>query len=90
VEPVNTTREHHKERTALVPVDPRRHALEARVVNAKERLIEDLNQASMIVKQAASTAGRGIARILAMGALVVAGLLTAFLRRRRRLRVTWK
>jgi hypothetical protein len=89
---VNHTREHHKEQTALVPTDTRRHALEARIELAKERLVADLNQASMIVKQAASTASRSLTRILALGALLVGGLVAAFVarRRNRRIRVTWK
>lgn len=78
----------------LAPVDPERRALEVRIAVAKSRLFQDLNRVSTMAKhtakQAAGAAGRGLLRVALVGGLLVVGLVAAFIRRKRRLRVVWK
>ena len=76
--------------SALVQVDPERRAIETRIRLAKARLFQDLNRASTIVKQTAGAASRGMLRVALVGGLLLVGVVAAFVRRRRRLRVTWK
>jgi hypothetical protein len=91
---VSTTNEPSTVGSTLVPVDPERRALEARIERAKARLFQDLNRVSTMAKQtakqAAGAAGRGLLRVALLGGLLVVGLVSAFIRRRRRLRVVWK
>jgi hypothetical protein len=81
-------------RSALVPVDRERRALEVRIDLAKARLFQDLNRVSTIARQtvrhAAGAAGRGLLRVALVGGLLLVGLVAAFARRRRRLRFVWK
>jgi hypothetical protein len=87
---VNNPNEHATAGSALVQVDPERRALEARIHLAKDRLFQDLNRVSTIAKQTAGAAGRSLLRVALVGGLLMVGLVSAFIRRRRRLRVTWK
>ena len=91
---VNRPNEHPVTGSPLVPVDPERRALQVRIDLAKARLFQDLNRASMLArraaKQAAGVAGRGLLRVALVGGLLLVGLVSAFVRRRRRLRVVWK
>ncbi len=87
---VNTPNEHATTGSTLVHVDPERRALETRISLAKERLYQDLNRASSIVKQTAGAAGRGLLRVALVGGLLFVGLVASVIRRRRRLRVIWK
>jgi hypothetical protein len=75
-----------------VPVDPERHALEMRIEHAKQRILEDFDRASTLVRQAARRTGRGLGTLVVASAVLVAGAVAAALlrRRRRRLRVTWR
>jgi hypothetical protein len=77
-----------------VPADPERRALEVRIDLAKARLFQDLNRVSTIAKltarRAAGAASRGLLRVAVIGGLLLVGLVSAFIRRRRRLRVVWK
>jgi hypothetical protein len=77
---------------ALLPVDPERHALEVRIERAKDRIVEDLNRASALVREVASRAGRGAGwMLLAAGSLIAAAVVLVIVRRRqRRIRVIWK
>ena len=75
----------------LVPVDPERHALQERIERAKARIVEDLDHASGLVRGAVSRAGRGLGLAGLCAALLLAGLVTtALVRRRRRIRITWR
>jgi len=87
---VNTPNEQTTTGSAIVHVDPERRAIETRIRLAKARLFQDLNRASTIVKQTAGAASRGLLRVALVGGLLLVGLVSAFVRRRRRLRVTWK
>jgi hypothetical protein len=87
---VNTPNERPTTSAPLVPVDPARRALEVRIEQAKNRLAQDLNRASRLVRRAAGTAGRGMLRVMLLGGLFVVGLAVALVRRRHRIRVTWK
>ena len=92
---MNRLSEHHAESRwgngALVPVDPERHAIEARIERAKGRIVEDLNRASGLLRDVAASAGRGLGRVAVVSALFVAGIvLAALVRRRRRIRITWR
>lgn len=76
----------------VVPVDPARHALERRIEQAKGRIAEDFDRASTLFREVATRTGRGVGRLVVIGAVLVAGsvLLTWALRSRRRIRITWK
>ncbi len=76
----------------LVPVDPERHALEVRIEHAKNRIVEDLNRASGLVRDAAFRAGRGLGRLAVAAGVVVVGVIALALARRgrRRIRITWR
>jgi len=87
---VNTPNEQTGQGAPLVRVDPERRAIDLRIEHAKNRLIQDLNRASTLFKRAAGTASRTVQRILLVGGLLAVGLLVAFIRRRHRIRVTWK
>jgi hypothetical protein len=87
---VNIPNEQRTMGSAIVHVDPERRAIETRIRLAKARLFQDLNRASTIVKQTAGAASRGLLRVALVGGLLLVGLVSAFVRRRRRLRVTWK
>jgi hypothetical protein len=69
-----------------------RHALEARIELAKERLFADLDEAQKQLRRVAATTARGMARALLVGGVVVLGLVAALMlrRRSRRLRIVWK
>lgn len=79
-------------RAELAPPDPARHALEARIELAKERLFADLDEAQKQLRRVAATTVRGMARALLVGGVVVLGLVAALMLRRqtRRLRIVWK
>jgi N-formylglutamate amidohydrolase len=92
---VNRLSERASDRATLVtltPVDPARHALETRIESAKARIVEDLNRATAVVRDAATRAGQGLLRVALLAGLVVAGAVIALARarRRRRLRIAWK
>lgn len=93
---VNRLPEYTRSRDELVPFDPIRRALEARIELAKERLFADLDEAQRQLRRVASTTVQGLAQRLTRAALVggvlVLGLLAALAlrRRRRRLRVVWR
>ena len=72
------------------PVDLERRVLETRIALAKNRLFRDLDSLSTVVKQTAGTAGWGLLRIVLVGGLLVGAIVGLLVRRRRRLRVTWK
>lgn len=74
------------------PVDAERHALERRIEHAKSRLVEDLQRASGLLREAAARTGRGVGRLALLAGLCVAGavLFLAVRRRGRRIRITWK
>lgn len=74
----------------VVRPDTERHLLEARIAVAKRRLIQDLNRISTMAKQTAGTAGRKLLQVAVLGGLVLGAIVSMFVRRRRRLRVTWK
>jgi hypothetical protein len=87
---VNALRDRPPYRDTLVPVDPERHALEVRIAHAKERIVEDLNRASALVRGAAVRAGRGLGAAVIVAGLAVAATILALIARRRRIRVTWR
>ena len=79
-------------RAELAPLDPARHALEARIELAKERLFADLDEAQKQLRRVAATTARGMTRALLVGGVVLLGLVAALMLRRqtRRLRIVWK
>lgn len=93
---MNRLQEHRPTRAELVPFDPVRHALEARIESAKERLFADLDTAQRQLRAVASTAARGVARSVTraalVGGLLALGLVAALVLRRQRkhLRIVWK
>jgi hypothetical protein len=89
---VNRLSEQQSTTGTLVPVDPERHALEARIEHAKNRIVEDLNRASGLVRDAAARAGRGLGRLAVYAGVVVAGVIALAIARRtrRRIRITWR
>jgi hypothetical protein len=68
----------------LVPVDPERHALEARIARAKGRIVEDLEWATTLLYGAARSAGRGLGTLVVSVGLFLAGIVAAAWIRRRR------
>jgi hypothetical protein len=89
---VNRIPEPRPKRAELAPLDPARHALEARIELAKERLFADLDEAQKQLRRVATTTARGLTRALLVGGVVVLGLVAALMLRRqsRRLRIVWK
>lgn len=93
---VNRLSEPRPARVELAPYDQVRHALEARIELAKERLFADLNQAQKQLRAVASGAARGVAqrvaRAVLVGGVLMLGLVTALVLRRqhRRIRIVWK
>ena len=68
-------------------VDQRERALAHRLELAKERLVIDLGKLSALMGTAATKAGkRFVLASFALGALLVLGIVTAVIRRRRRIR----
>jgi hypothetical protein len=77
--------------STLVRVDQRRRALEHRLELAKERFVADLGRFSSLLQESAANARRNFVRAaLALGGLVLLGLASAVIRRRRRVQVRWK
>ncbi len=69
-------------------VDQRERALAHRLELAKERLVADLGKLSTLLGSTATTVGkRFVLASLVMGGLLVLGIVTAVVRRRRRIRV---
>ena len=89
---MNRLSERVSEASDLVPVDPERHALESRIEHAKGRIVEDLNRAGRLLRDAAARTGRGVSRFaLISGVLVAGAIVLAIVRLRgRRIRITWK
>jgi hypothetical protein len=80
-------------RAELVPFDPVRHALQARIEHAKERLFADLDEAQRQLRRIAASTARGAVRTaLTAGALLVGLVVVVVLARRRtrRLRLGWR
>lgn len=72
----------------LPDVDQRERALAHRLELAKERLVADLGKLSSLLGTSAGQVGRRFVRAsLVLGGLLVLGIVTAVVRRRRRLRV---
>lgn len=72
--------------TSLVPVDEQRRALEHRLELAKERLVADLSRVSSMLKSSAGSMRKNIVRAaVTIGGLLLLGIVTAVVRRRRRL-----
>lgn len=89
--PVNRLSVSRPEPEDLSPIDPERHALEARIEHAKGRLVEDLGRAEKVLREVAGRTGRGLGRAVLISTVLVAGaLLVSLLRRRRRIRITWR
>jgi hypothetical protein len=93
---VNRLSEPRPTSDALAPYDQVRHALEARIELAKERLFADLDQAQKQLRSVASGAARGVARritrAMLVGGVLVLGIVAALVLRRpqRRVRIVWK
>jgi hypothetical protein len=93
---VNRLPEPRPTRAELAPYDLVRHALEARIELAKERLFADLDTAQKQLRGVAASAASGLAkrmtRAVLVGGVVVLGLVAALVLRRqqRRLRIVWK
>ena len=93
---VNRLPEHRPARAELAPYDQVRHALEARIELAKERLFADLDQAQKQLRTVAAVAALGVAkrvmRAVLLSGVVVLGIVTALVLRRqqRRIRIVWK
>jgi hypothetical protein len=75
-----------------MPVDAERHALERRIEHARNRIVEDLNRASGLLREVAVRTGRGVGRFALIAGLCVAGalVLLAVRLRGRRIRISWK
>jgi len=70
----------------MMAVDQRRRALEHRLELAKERLVADLGRVSLLLKSSAGSARKTLMRAaLAVGGLILLGIVSAVVRRRRRL-----
>jgi hypothetical protein len=89
---VNRLSDRGLEPATLVPVDPERHALEARIEHAKNSIVEDLNRAGSLLREVAARTGRGIGRGLLAAGVVVAGavLFGVLWWQRRRARLAWR
>jgi hypothetical protein len=67
-------------------IDQRRRALEHRLELAKERLAADLTRASWLLKSSAGAVRKNLVRaVVTIGGLFLLGIVTAIVRRRRRL-----
>jgi hypothetical protein len=78
-------------RGAMMAVDQRKRALEHRLELAKERLVADLNRASALLKSSAGSMRKGLLRAaVAVGGLLLLGIVSAVMRRRRRLAWRWR
>ncbi len=75
-----------------MPVDPERHALEMRIERAKDRIVEDLNRASGLVRGVVARAGRGLGLIAlcAAGVVLLGVVAAARAWHKRRIRITWR
>lgn|GEM_PF-4273376 len=72
----------------LPEVDPRQRALEHRIEAAKARLVADIGKLSRLLGSSAGVVRKGFVRAtVLLGGLLVLGIVTAVMRRRRRLRV---
>jgi hypothetical protein len=93
---VNRLPEHRPARAELAPYDLVRHALEARIELAKERLFADLDVAQRQLRTFTASAAQGLAkrvtRAVLLGGVVALGIVAALVLRRqqRRLRIVWK
>jgi hypothetical protein len=93
---VNRLPEHRPASAELAPYDLVRHALEARIESAKERLFADLDEAQRQLRSFTASAARGLARRVMRAALIggvmALGIVAALVLRRqqRRLRIVWK
>ena len=80
----------------LAPYDLVRHALEARIEMAKERLFADLDEAQRQLRSFTASAARSLAtrvtRAVLVGGVVALGIVAALVLRRqqRRLRIVWR
>lgn len=69
-------------------VDQRERALAHRLEMGKERLVADLGKLSKLLGSSAGQVGKRFVRVgLLLGGLLLLGIVTAVVRRRRRLRV---
>jgi len=92
-EPVNRLNEHDLVRPqegTMITIDQRRRALEHRLEFAKERLVADLDRVSTLltsgVVESARSVGKNLFRVaVVVGGLLLLGLVTSLVRRRRRL-----
>lgn len=93
---VNRLPEPRPPRAELAPYDLVRHALEARIEMAKERLFADLDEAQKQLRTFTTSTVQGAAkrvtRAVLLGGLVALGIVAALVRRRqqKRLRIVWK
>jgi hypothetical protein len=89
---VNRLRSERWDDGPLEPVDPERHALEVRIEQAKGRLLEDLERASVAMRRVAKRAGWGVGTAVVVSGLVLAGVALTLLARgtRRQIRVLWR
>ena len=89
---MNRLSEHRVEGGTLVPVDPERHALEVRIEQAKNRIVEDLNRASGLLRDVARRTGRRLGTAAVVSGVVVAAIVVVALvrRSRRRVRISWR
>lgn len=72
--------------TTMVPVDQQRRALEHRLELAKERLVADLSRVSSMLKSSAGSMRRNMVRAaVTIGGLLLLGIVSALVRRRRRI-----
>jgi hypothetical protein len=79
----------------ITPWLTKRHAIEVRMAQSKENLSGDIARVSNYLRSAASRAQHGVIRAgvrtaVWVGALVVLGIAAAFIRRRKRIRITWR
>ena len=71
----------------LATVDQRRRALEHRLELAKNRLVTDIGRFSTLLSSSAGSMRKGFVRaVVTIGGLLLLGIASAVLRRRRRLR----
>jgi ABC-type phosphate transport system permease subunit len=70
----------------MMPVDQQRRALEHRLELAKERLVADLSRVSSMIKMSAGSMRKNLQRAaIAIGGLLLLGIVSAVVRRRRRI-----
>jgi tRNA C32,U32 (ribose-2'-O)-methylase TrmJ len=93
---VNRLPEPRPTHAELAPYDLARHALQARIELAKERLFADLDEAQKQLRRVAATTARDLGRRAVRAALIggalMLGLVAALVLRRqqKRLRIVWK